>query len=322
LNQTNFVKNIPDKYITFFGDHLILFLSNLFQTEQNPYLQYAGLPLSNPWGFASGWADTLEKMEAIIKLGAGAVVSKTITLNPKSGNPYPRFFKWKDSMINSMGLPNKGLAWWLSELKKQQSFPRNFIFSVKGDNKFEWKILIKSISQRVTTIELNFSCPNVKDGIIDIQQTTKILSEIRKHKAPESKIFVKLSPEYSTRYIIDLLQSVKEKGLIDGITCFNTIPVQIKYLGNPLGVGGLSGRPLYNKMVDSIKEIRKYYKSAQELPIFAVGGIWNLKDIKKMWSYDALPFVLSVFLIQGPLLFKKWNYDIKKLKKRDKLKHR
>ena len=252
-------------------------------------------------------------MQVISSLGAGAVVSKTITFQPKKGNPFPRFVRWKDNIINSMGLPNPGLNWWMRELKGQKNIPEHFIFSIKGNNIQEWRSLTKGIGRFTNTLELNFSCPNVEEGIIDIPTTISLLKGIRK-EAKNIKLFLKISPEYSIATVIDLIKETKEQNLIDGVTCFNTYPVQYDYLGNPLKVGGLSGIPLQHKLLTTIKEIRKNYSNSSELPVFGLGGIWTLQNALNLYkNYDVFPFVLTAFLIQGPFLFRNWYKTLNKI---------
>lgn len=314
LIQNRLVKTLPNSVVEWFGEPIFSSIASILPFEQNFSINYAGLHFKAPWGFASGWADSFEKMQIISSLGAGAVVSKTITFKPKKGNPFPRFVRWKDHMINSMGLPNHGLAWWIAELRKHRSIPDHFLFSIKGNDAHEWQILTKGIGQYTKAIELNFSCPNVEDGIIDLSKTLEILKDIRKASNKE-RLFLKISPEYKTRAIVELVTEAREKDLVDGITCFNTFPVHYDYLGNPLKVGGLSGVPLQHKLINTLVELRKIYSNANDLPIFGLAGIWTLRDALKIYKkYDTFPFVLTAMLIQGPFLFRNWYKELDNLK--------
>ena len=212
-----------------------------------------------------------------------------------------------------MGLPNPGLNWWVQELEKQKNIPEHFIFSIKGNDKQEWRTLVRGIGKYTNTLELNFSCPNVEAGIIDIPTTISLLKGIRK-EAKTKKLFLKVSPEYSVSTVMDLIRQTKEQNLIDGVTCFNTFPVRYPYLGNPLKIGGISGLPLQSKLFTTVKEIRKIYSNSSQLPIFGLGGIWTLQDALKLYKkYDVFPFVLSAFLIQGPFLFRNWYKSLTSL---------
>ena len=208
-----------------------------------------------------------------------------------------------------MGLPNHGLSWWIQELRKQPIIPENFIFSIKGNNEYEWRLLTKHIGEFSNIIELNFSCPNVESGIIDVGKSIDLLKIIR--KATTKKLFLKISPEYKTPIILDLITETKEQNLIDGITCFNTYPVTYDYLGNPLKIGGLSGIPLQEKLFSTIKDIRKIYSKSEYLPIFGLGGIWTATDaLKLLKKYETFPFLLTALLIQGPFLFRNWYKEL------------
>lgn len=312
LIQNRLIKTLPNSFVEYMGDPIFSSIAKVLPYEQKSSINYAGINFTAPWGFASGWADSYRKMEIISSLGAGAVISKTITFKPKKGNPFPRFVRWKDHIINSMGLPNPGLYWWIQELRKKKSIPEHFLFSIRGNNPSEWKALVKGIGNFTNVLELNFSCPNVEEGIIDIPTTVSLLEGIRKG-AKDKKLFLKVSPEYSISAIIDLIKQTKEHNLIDGVTCYNTFPVQYNYLGNPLKIGGISGIPLQKKLFTTVREIRKIYSSSSELPIFGLGGIWTLQDVLNIYKgFDVFPFVLTAFLIQGPFLFRNWYKALNK----------
>ncbi len=310
LIQHKIVKTLPNSFVEFMGDPIFSSFGKILPYNQKNDIIYSDIHFTAPWGFASGWADSYRKMRAIASLGAGGVISKTITFKPKKGNPFPRFVRWQDHIINSMGLPNNGLAWWLSELQKQPVIPENFLFSIKGNTEYEWKLLTKGIGKYTKTLELNFSCPNVEAGIIDISKSLDLLTSIRK-AAKDKKLFLKISPEYDTKTIIDLVKVTKEKNLIDGVTCFNTFPIHYDYLGNPLKIGGVSGKPLKKKVFKTVKEIRKNFKNSVELPIFGLGGVWTVHDALELYKkYDTFPFLLTALLIQGPFLFRNWSKEL------------
>lgn len=306
LIQNRLIKTLPNSIVEYMGGPIFSSIAKILPYEQKSSINYAGFNFTAPWGFASGWADSYRKMEIINSLGAGAVISKTITFKPKKGNPFPRFVRWKDHIVNSMGLPNPGLHWWMEELGKKKFIPENFLFSIRGNNPSEWRSLVRGIGKFTNVLELNFSCPNVEEGIIDIPTTVSLLEGIR-NEAKNKKLFLKVSPEYSIPTILDLINQTKEHNLIDGVTCFNTYPVQYYYLGNPLKIGGISGIPLQKKLFATVREIRKNYQNSSELPIFGLGGIWTLKDVLKLYKkFDVFPFILTAFLIQGPFLFRNW----------------
>ena len=114
------IRYIPERIVELSGGPLIFGLSKLFSSSEFDTIhsiKYIDKKFTAPWGLSSGWADSLAKMQAVNNLGAGVVISKTITLHKRLGNPYPRIIRSKNAMINSMGLPNKGLGGWYNELK-------------------------------------------------------------------------------------------------------------------------------------------------------------------------------------------------------------
>ena len=187
--QHKITKTLPNSFVEFMGDPVFFSFSKILPYVQNSDINYAGIHFTAPWGFASGWADSYRKMKSISSLGAGGVISKTITFNPQKGNPFPRFARWQDHIVNSMGIPNYGLAWWIKELRNQLSIPENFLFSIRGNNDHQWRTLAKGIGQFTNTLELNFSCPNVKEGIIDIRKSLDLLATIRKAAKQKKIVF-------------------------------------------------------------------------------------------------------------------------------------
>ncbi|OLS19595.1 MAG: Dihydroorotate dehydrogenase B (NAD(+)), catalytic subunit [Candidatus Heimdallarchaeota archaeon LC_2] len=303
------IRYIPERIVETTGGPLIYGLSKIIS---NPLengicsIKYIEKEFPAPWGLSSGWADNLIKMNAVSNLGAGFVISKTITLHKRTGNPYPRIIRFTNGMINSMGLPNKGLAAWFHELKSSKIIPNNFIFSVKGDSLNEWKLLINKISKFTDLIELNFSCPNVTSGIMDLDKTIKILTKIR-HQSPNINLFLKLSPQYSDNELIKLITVINQNKLVDGISLLNTVPVKHNYLGNPNKIGGYSGPLLFDRLTKLLSLIRNI-SDLDDLPIFAMGGIWSFEQAMTIWKkYRSIPFVLTSFLMGGPLIFKKWS---------------
>ena len=288
------IRYIPERIVEASGGPLIYALSKIVSNpldSRTNSITYFDKEFPAPWGLSSGWADNLTKMNAVCNLGAGAVISKTITFHKRSGNPYPRIIRFSNGMINSMGLPNKGLTAWYHELNSAITIPNNFIFSVKGDNLYEWKLLINKIANFTDTIELNFSCPNVSSGIMDLDKTLKILTKIRQ-QSPDIKLFLKLSPQYSDKELIKLISSIHQDNLINGLSLLNTIPTKHNSLGNPEKIGGYSGPMLFNRLVDLLSSIREI-SDFDDLPIFAMGGISSYKQAVTIWKkYNSIPIMI------------------------------
>ncbi len=259
-----------------------------------------GLKFFNPIGMSSGWADSPSKIDDIHRLGAGIVTSKTITVEARDGNPRPRLVRGKNQLINSMGLPNKGLKWWVSNLSRSHDNPS--IISIRGETINEWTELINELESFTDIFELNFSCPNLHEGVMDLSESKKIVNDIA--SITDKRIWLKLSPEYSVTDNINFINSVREN--ITGITAINTVPVRNEELGHPNKQGGLSGDPIHRDLVSLLKEVRSEYGTFTDLPVFAVGGInsseraWNI-----FTEYKSIPLVLTAFLMQGPYFFRR-----------------
>ncbi|MHA1983620.1 MAG: hypothetical protein ACW967_04630 [Candidatus Hodarchaeales archaeon] len=308
------LSKLPDKLLETSGGPFYSLYSKLFSVKTNSsiFLPKLNTHITYPWGLASGWADNLQKINAIKALGAGIIFGKTITINPRKGNPYPRLVRdpKKAWFINSMGLPNSGLLKWVSWLKKSGKLPQGCYLSVKGDTNHDWKILINKLGKYTDLIELNVSCPNVSKGILDKKKTQGLIKDILS-STTNSNFTIKFSAEYSSTQIIDLLKSVIQSGSrIVGVSLFNTYPVTHQRLGNTEKRGGLSGPILNKKLIDTVSEIRKYY-SYNDLLIFATGGIDSIDRVKLLWQkYRSFPLVMTSFITEGPNIFKNFytNY--------------
>ncbi len=274
------------------------------------YIRYHNIPhvklpyelinheIMNPVGLSSGWADTPEKMEIIHKMGAGVVISKTITLNPRRGNPYPRIIRYENFLVNSMGLPNKGANWWSEKLDKKWENTR--ILSIHGDTISEWIKLIELLDNKTDIFELNFSCPNVGNGIIDIKTAASLIKDIT--SVCNSPIFIKLSPEFKAEDNLQFVTKIEE--LINGVSLINTLPTMNNKLGNPTKHGGISGKYIYSKLVNQLIIFRERYPTMKDMPILASGGIIDPITAWEILSdYKSLPLGLTGFLINGPYYF-------------------
>jgi dihydroorotate dehydrogenase len=310
------LSKLPDRLLENSGGPFYTLYSKLLPVKSNYSLFIPNLDtqISYPWGLASGWADNLHKIFATKALGAGIIFGKTITMNPRKGNPYPRLVRdpKKAWLINSMGLPNSGLQKWIYWLRKLGKLLPGCYLSVKGDTINEWKVLINSLSRYTDLIELNVSCPNVSKGILDKNKTQSLIKNILS-SINKTNLTIKFSSEYSSSQIIDLLKSVTHSdSKIVGVSLFNTYPVTHRRLGNLEKKGGLSGPLLYKKLLDTVDEIRNHY-SYNDLLIFATGGIDSVGKVKLLWEkFRAFPLIMTSFITEGPNIFRNFytNYNI------------
>ena len=299
---------LPEKIVVNYGHYGMWFFS-LFNKSRskNNSTRLAGMKIHSPVGLASGWADSVKKMKLAWLLGAGFVTSKTITLRPRKGNPYPRLVRGKNGLINSMGLPNPGLKAWVKELEKQQpKFP--FIQSITGSSLREYETLVNELEPFVKVFELNFSCPNTEKGLPDIDSSIQLIKEIS--SITTKPILVKLSPANTPKGNLKIIKGVH--GTIAGVTLINTVPVKHERLGNPWKKGGLSGNIVYPILLEHLNLVRQYYHE-EDLEIVATGGIDTPQKVRELREkYKAKIGVLTAFLYHGPSIFKSLNASYSK----------
>ncbi len=204
-----------------------------------------------------------------------AFVSKTITPQPRVGNEPQRIWETPAGMINSIGLPNKGLAGFISaDLPLLAELPVPLIVSVMGTSHEEFTALVEAVGGRpeVAAIELNVSCPNVHSGLIVGEQpaeTSALLEALRPLTA--KPLIVKLTPNVADPAAV---AAAAEGGGADAVSMINTLKASAIDPGSgrpgiAAGHGGLSGpavRPVALAQVRSVA-------AAVQLPIVGMGGV-------------------------------------------------
>src|SRR5688500_5020507 len=166
-------------------------------------IELCGVPLRGPVLKGSGTFDAIAARRAfgdalLERFPFDAFVSKTITLEPRQGNPPPRLWETPAGMINSIGLPNKGLEGFLaSDLPELARLPVPLVVSVMGFSREELAQLVAAVGERdeVSMLELNVSCPNVETGLImgaDPAETALAVERVRAET--EKPLIVKLTP--------------------------------------------------------------------------------------------------------------------------------
>ena len=276
------------------GGPFFSFVSN-FITKPEPFpVKVGNLEFEYPVGMPSGWIDDLHKLRTARRMGVGIPIIKTITIEPRKGNPRPRIIRGNDFLINSMGLPNKGMVWWSRQLRKHR-IGRPLVLSVRGETIEEWQELVVEFDKIADVIELNFSCPNTEGGVMDIEESVRILENVLNLS---DKLWLKLSPEFSAEENLELVKRVSSS--IRGVTLINTVQVEEPRLGNPRKTGGLSGIPIHERLKEQLRVFRKEYPTFGDLPIFATGGVTPVTATKILQEFRAIPFMLTAFLMEGP----------------------
>jgi dihydroorotate dehydrogenase (NAD+) catalytic subunit len=249
-------------------------------------VEFCGLELAHPIINASGTFDAIAAARAFgeAELHAdfpfAAFVSKTITLAPRQGNPPPRLWEQAGGMINSIGLPNKGLVGYLAEdLPKLARLPVPLIVNVMGFSRDEVAELISAVDGRdeVAAIELNVSCPNVKTGMVmgaDPYETAALLDRVQPLTA--KPLIVKLTPNASD---VPAVARAAEHAGASAVSLINTIRGMAldprtgePWLGG--GTGGVSGPAVRSVAMAQTYEVA----SAVQIPVIGMGGVQSGRD--------------------------------------------
>jgi dihydroorotate dehydrogenase (NAD+) catalytic subunit len=209
-----------------------------------------------------------------------AFVSKTITLEPRAGNPPPRLWETPSGLINSIGLPNKGLYGFLEhDFPFLAGLPAPLIVSVMGFDHDQLARLVEAVAERDQTqaIELNFSCPNVETGLImgaDPGEIAAALDVLR--PLTDKPLIAKLTP---TAHDQAAVARAAEAAGADALSLINTIPGMAldPSSGRPwlgAGRGGQSGPAVRAIALNQVSEVAQ----ASGLPVIGMGGIASGRD--------------------------------------------
>lgn len=242
----------------------------------------AGLKLQNPVMTASGTFGYGQEFESLTDLNRlGAIIVKGTTLEPRQGNAYPRMAETPSGMLNAVGLQNKGVDYFIENIYPEiRNYKSNIIVNVSGAKTADYVAVAEKLSvlEDIPAIEVNISCPNVKQGGMAFGTTCEGASEITEavRKVWPRHMIVKLSPNVTD--IASIAQAVEGAGA-DSVSLVNTflgmaidVEKQKPYLSTI--TGGLSGpciRPIAVRMVWQVSK-------AVKIPVIGLGGIMNGRD--------------------------------------------
>ena len=248
----------------------------------NTAIQIGGITLKNPVMTASGtYGYGLEYSDFIDLSKLGGIVVKGTTLNPRQGNPYPRMAEMPSGMLNAVGLQNKGVEYFCSEIYPSiKDIDTHMIVNVSGSTVEDYMATAERIAEldKIPAIELNISCPNVKEGGMAFGVTCAGAAEVVRavRKVYPKTLIVKLSPNVTD--ITEIARAVEAEGA-DSISMINTLlgmAIDVKSRKPILSTvtGGLSGpavKPVALRMVWQTAKV-------VSIPIIGMGGISSCED--------------------------------------------
>jgi dihydroorotate dehydrogenase (NAD+) catalytic subunit len=244
-------------------------------------IDFCGIPLAHPVINGSGTFDAIAARRAfgdalLEAFPFAAFVSKTVTVEPRQGNPPPRLWELGAGMINSIGLPNKGLHGYLAEdLPRLAELPVPLIVNVMGFTREEVATLVAAFAEReeVAALELNVSCPNVETGLLvgaEPSETAALLDAVRSLTA--KPLIVKLTPNCSSPAAV---AAAAEAHGADAVSLINTLRGMAFHPRRPSepwlggGTGGVSGPAVRAVALAQIRDVREQVS----IPIVGVGGV-------------------------------------------------
>lgn len=247
----------------------------------NTQVRIAGIPFKNPVMTASGTFGSGMEYEEFVDLNRlGAVVTKGVSSVPWPGNPTPRVAETYGGMLNAIGLQNPGIDLFIKrDLAFLKKYDTRVIVNVCGKSVEEYLEVVEKLSdQDVDLLEINVSCPNVKEGAIAFGQDVKALSAITKAVKGKAKqpVIMKLSPNVTD--IKELAKAAEASGA-DAVSLINTITgmkidIRKRCFALANKTGGLSG-PAIKPVA-----VRMVYEAAHavKIPVIGMGGIATAED--------------------------------------------
>jgi dihydroorotate dehydrogenase (NAD+) catalytic subunit len=248
-------------------------------------VDFCGLQLAHPIINASGTFDAIAARRAfgdqlLENFPFAAFVSKTVTVQPRQGNPPPRLWELPAGLMNSIGLPNKGLDGYLTDdLPELAALPVPLIVNVMGFSRDQVAELVRAFGARdeVVALELNVSCPNVETGLVigaDPHEVALLLRAVR--PLTDKPLIVKLTPNASDVAAVALAAEQEGASAVSLINTIRGMALDPRSLQPWLGgvTGGVSGPSVRAIALAQVYAVR----AAVAIPVIAMGGVQRGRD--------------------------------------------
>jgi len=289
------------------------------------HIRLGKLYLKNPVLVASGTFGYAQEFAPYLNLKSlGGIITKTITLSPRKGNPPPRIVETSSGMLNSIGLQNDGLENFVkNRLPYLQKLKVPIIVSIGGDFDEEYVILAKRLDKvkKISAIELNISCPNIKNKKMMVAQdkeaTFELVNKVR--SVTDKTIITKLSPNVTD--ITEIAKAAEDAGS-DAVSLINTLygmAIDIKAKAPLLAntYGGLSGPAIKPVAVYMVWRVFQTIK----IPIIGMGGIMDPEDAIEFFIAGASAICVGTGNLVDPSLAEKIVKGIRQYLKNNKIRN-
>ncbi len=285
-------------------------------------VEIAGLELANPTMLAAGILGMSGlTLKRVVEAGAGAVVTKSLGLKPRSGYTNPTIAQVKGGLVNAMGLPNPSIDDFAHEMREVAEIEVPIIVSIYAFSPDEFAVAgEKAVKIGASGVELNVSCPHAEKTGAEIGQDPRFVEEVvrRVKGRVEKTVFVKLTPNVAN---VAELARAAEKGGADAVVAINTVKAMAidietakPILGNK--VGGLSGPAIKPVAVRCVYEIY----DAVKIPAIGCGGIETWEDAVEFMEAGASAVqVGTAIATKGLSVFKQVTEGIEVFLKRKRL---
>ncbi|MGP4080298.1 dihydroorotate dehydrogenase [Pseudalkalibacillus sp. R45] len=269
-------------------------------------IQLPGLTMKNPIMPASGCFGFGREFSKLYDLSQlGAIVIKATTDEPRFGNPTPRVAETPGGMLNAIGLQNPGLEKVVSEeLPFLADYDVPILANVAGTTTEDYVTVARTVSKspNVTALELNISCPNVKEGGISFGTNPEVAAELTRavKKVSEVPVYVKLSPNVTD--IAEIAQAVEAAGA-DGLAMINTLlgmRIDLKTEKPVISnrTGGLSGPAIKPVAIRMIYEVSQRVS----IPIIGMGGVTSADDVLEYFLAGASAVAVGTANFVNPFI--------------------